>query len=169
MCDLRGNIDTRLRKLDEGNYDAIVLAEAGLQRLGLASRITQILPLDLMLPAIGQGALGIETRATDQVARQTLIALDHGPTHQAVLAERALLAGLHGGCLAPIAAFAHCEGCAIGADRARAERGWPSKNRGRRDDRDRLSRGCGEIRSARGGDIASAGGGRLVESARKSL
>ena len=56
MCDLRGNIDTRLRKLDEGNYDAIILAEAGLQRLGLANRITQILPLDLMLPAIGQGA-----------------------------------------------------------------------------------------------------------------
>ena len=110
MHDLRGNIDTRLRKLDEGYYDAVILAEAGLRRLGLAERITQTLPMALMLPAVGQGALGIETRAADSALREAPAPLDHAPTRQAVLAERAMLAALHGGCLAPIASYARCEG-----------------------------------------------------------
>ena len=102
--DIRGNVDTRLRKLDQGRYDAIVLAEAGLTRLGLDSRISETLPLAVMLPAVGQGALGIETRAEpDAVA--TLGALDHSPTRAAVAAERSMLAALRGGCLAPIGAL----------------------------------------------------------------
>jgi hydroxymethylbilane synthase len=110
MSDLRGNIDTRLRKLDQGNCQAVILAEAGLRRLGMAGRITQTLPVSLMLPAVGQGALGIETRADQPALREALAPLDHPPTRQAVLAERAMLAELRGGCLAPIAAYARCEG-----------------------------------------------------------
>lgn len=105
MKDVRGNVDTRLRKLEEGQYDGLVLAEAGLKRLGLADRITQLLPTSLILPAVGQGALGLETRAADERTRQVLAPLDHLPSHQAVLAERALLSALCGGCLAPIGAW----------------------------------------------------------------
>jgi len=108
--DVRGNVDTRLRKLDAGDYDAVVLAEAGLRRLGLAERITQVLPTAILLPAVGQGALGLETRRDDGATRAVVGQLDHGPTHAAVLAERAMLAALEGGCLAPIAAWGRPEG-----------------------------------------------------------
>jgi hydroxymethylbilane synthase len=104
--DIRGNVETRLQKLDAGQYHAVVLAAAGLTRLGLARRITQILPLDRMLPAVGQGALGLETRADDQQALRAVSPLDDAATHQAVVAERALLCALRGGCLAPVGAWA---------------------------------------------------------------
>lgn len=110
MQDVRGNVDTRLRKLAEGQYDALILAEAGLERLGLAGEITQSLPKTLMLPAVGQGALGLETRSDDSHARSALAPLDHHETHAAVLAERALLADLRGGCLAPVGAWGRVEG-----------------------------------------------------------
>ena len=110
MRDIRGNVDTRLRKLREGQYEAILLAQAGLERLGLTKHITQVLPLGLMLPAVGQGALGIEARADDTTAREALAFLDHPPTHAAVKAERAMLAALHGGCMAPIAAWGRMDG-----------------------------------------------------------
>lgn len=103
--DIRGNVETRVRKLDDGEYDAIVLAEAGLKRLGLAHRITQVLPQSLMLPAVGQGALGIETRADDAATRRLVAPLDHDSTHQAVLAERTMLLALCAGCLAPVGAI----------------------------------------------------------------
>jgi hydroxymethylbilane synthase len=103
--DIRGNVDTRLRKLDEGEFDAIVLAEAGLRRLGLAERIAQVLPPEIMLPAVGQGALGIETRQADDDTRQVVETLNDRATRAAVLAERALLAGLRAGCLAPVGAW----------------------------------------------------------------
>jgi hydroxymethylbilane synthase len=103
---VRGNVDTRLRKLDEGQFDALILAEAGLNRLGLAKRIAQVLPLEVMLPAVGQGALAIECRAEDAAARVALAPLDEAATRAAVTAERALLAQLRGGCLAPIGAHA---------------------------------------------------------------
>ena len=107
---IRGNVDTRLRKLDEGQFDALVLAEAGLKRLGFANRISHVLPLDVMLPAVGQGALGIECRDDDASTRAALTALDDSVTHAAVLAERALLAHLRGGCLAPIGAIGRATG-----------------------------------------------------------
>jgi hydroxymethylbilane synthase len=102
---LRGNVDTRLRKLDEGEYDAIVLAAAGLIRLGHGDRISERLPYDVSLPAIGQGALGLETRADDPdtIARIRRVLHDEA-TAACVLAERAFLARLHGGCQTPIAA-----------------------------------------------------------------
>ncbi len=105
MRDIRGNVDTRLRKLHEGYFDAIILAQAGLERLGLVRHVTQVLPFATMLPAVGQGALGLETRAEDAAAREALAGLNDRPTHAAVRAERAMLALLHGGCMAPIAAW----------------------------------------------------------------
>ena len=87
----------------------MVLAEAGLTRLGLTAEITQSMPMSIVLPAVGQGALALETRRDDDATRAALAPLDHPPTHQAVLAERAMLAALHGGCLAPIAAWGRME------------------------------------------------------------
>ncbi len=110
MRDIRGNVDTRLRKLRDGQFEAIILAQAGLERLGFTKHVTQVLPLGVMLPAVGQGALGLETRENDAATRAALAVLDHTPTHAAVLAERAMLAALHGGCLAPIAAWGRIEG-----------------------------------------------------------
>ncbi|MCW5656723.1 MAG: hydroxymethylbilane synthase [Burkholderiaceae bacterium] len=107
---LRGNLDTRLRKLDEGQYDAIVLAAAGLIRLGLADRIRARFPFDEMLPAAGQGALGIEVRASDAALCTTLNALIHAPTWLAVHAERAVSRTLGGSCSVPLAAFARWQG-----------------------------------------------------------
>ena len=106
LRDLRGNVDTRIRKLHDGEFDAIILAEAGLQRLELQAHITEILPLAWYLPAVGQGALGIETREDDAATRAAVAALNHADTHAAVVAERALLAGLRAGCLAPVGAWA---------------------------------------------------------------
>lgn len=111
--DLRGNVDTRLRKLDEGEYDAIILASAGLTRLGLKDRITQILPPSLLLPAVGQGALGMEIRANDEATAKYVSALNHLETRAACLAERAFLTTLGGGCLVPIAAFAEVKGAQL--------------------------------------------------------
>jgi hydroxymethylbilane synthase len=106
LVDLRGNVGTRLRKLTEEGYDGIVLAVAGLQRLGEADRVTETLDPAWMLPAVGQGALGLECRADDTATRAILRLLDDHPTHQAVTAERAMLHALGGGCQVPIAAAA---------------------------------------------------------------
>ena len=107
---IRGNVDTRLRKVDQREYDATVLAEAGLKRLGLTEQITEVLPTSIMLPAVGQGALGIEARSDDTQAREALAPLDHAPTHRAVTAERVMLSALRGGCLAPVGAWARTDG-----------------------------------------------------------
>ena len=109
VSEIRGNVDTRLRKLDEGQYDALILAEAGLTRLELAGRITQVIDPKVIMPAVGQGALGMETRKSDVRALDALRTLDDRPTHAAVLAERALLATLRGGCMAPVGAWARCQ------------------------------------------------------------
>ncbi len=106
VVDVRGNVETRLRKLDEEEFDALVLAKAGLLRLGLEDRITQVLAPEVFLSAIGQGALGIEIRADDATTREAVSQLDAPATHMAVAAERSLLAHLRGGCLAPVAALA---------------------------------------------------------------
>ena len=102
---VRGNVDTRLRKLDDGDYEAIIWAAAGLRRLGYDHRITECLNAKVMLSAVGQGALGIETREGDAPVKALLMALDHLPTRLACTAERAFLKGLGGGCLVPIAAY----------------------------------------------------------------
>ena len=106
---IRGNVDSRLRKLDEGEYDAIILAAAGLQRLGWAERITERLEPPKMLPAVGQGALGIECLEAVQDVCELVSKLDHYDSHQATSAERAMLALLHGGCSVPVGAWGRLE------------------------------------------------------------
>lgn len=104
--DLRGNVDTRLQKLDDGQYHALILASAGLRRLGQGSRISAPIPTDQMLPAVGQGALGLETRIEDTETIGVLNELNHEPTALACTAERSLLRALGGGCQLPIAGYA---------------------------------------------------------------
>ena len=108
--DLRGNVDTRLRKLDEGLYDAVILAAAGLERLGHGDRIKAIIPSDVCLPAVGQGALAIECRTDDAEVRQMLDFLNDQPTVYATAAERAFLGLLEGGCQVPIGVHADVNG-----------------------------------------------------------
>ena len=103
---LRGNVDTRLRKLEAGDYEAIILAAAGVNRLGLTALVKQIIPAEIMCPAAGQGALGIEIRKGDEAIRQHLSFLDDSAARQTTTAERALLNKLGGGCQVPIGAFA---------------------------------------------------------------
>ncbi len=155
---LRGNVDTRLRKLDEGRYDAIVLAAAGVKRLGFADRITELLGPDVTLPAIGQGAVGIECRVDDPETNALIAPLRHEPTWITVTAERAFLARLEGGCQVPIAAFGELEdgtlrlrglvGSLDGATLLRAERTGPAAEAaamGRALAEELLDRGAREI------------------------
>jgi len=107
---LRGNLDTRLRKLHNGEYEAIVLAAAGLSRMGWSNKVTEYLPPEVSLPAIGQGALGLEGRRKDRFVQALVEKLEHRPTRTAVTAERALLERLEGGCQVPIAAHATVKG-----------------------------------------------------------
>lgn len=109
MLELRGNVDTRIEKLKRGDYDAIVLAKAGLDRLGLSENISEVLPQHVSLPAAGQGAIGIEARTADAETRSILAKLEDAETRSAVAAERAALAGLGGGCQVPIGAWGRVE------------------------------------------------------------
>lgn len=113
IVSLRGNLDTRIKKLESGEFDAIILAAAGVRRLGLSEKITQYLDPDLMLPASGQGALCIETRTDDPKTSDIVKALNHDTTATAVIAERAFLHRLEGGCQVPIAAHARVSGDTI--------------------------------------------------------
>jgi hydroxymethylbilane synthase len=107
--DLRGNVDTRLRKVDSGEYEAILLAKAGLDRLGLSQRIAETLSPDVCMPAVGQGAIGVEARLKDAEIATVLAALDDPETRTAIIAERALLAAMQGGCQVPLGAWARME------------------------------------------------------------
>jgi hydroxymethylbilane synthase len=109
MAEIRGNVDTRLRKLDSGDYDAIILAKAGLDRLGLSARITEILPPEVVLSAVGQGALGIEFLASRRVELGFLSDLVDSETSRAVEAERAVLGEVQGGCRLPLGVWARFE------------------------------------------------------------
>ncbi|HEY4732677.1 MAG TPA: hydroxymethylbilane synthase [Gammaproteobacteria bacterium] len=106
ILNLRGNVGTRLKKLDDGHYDAIILAAAGLIRLGLEGRITQKIPIDICMPAIAQGVIGIECRSDDRVINGLISALEHEQTRICITAERALNRRLEGGCQVPIAGYA---------------------------------------------------------------
>jgi hydroxymethylbilane synthase len=107
--DLRGNIDTRLRKVESGEYDAIVLAKAGLDRLGWSNRISEVLSQDVCMPAVGQGAIGVQARLKDRELGDALAPLDDFETRQAIVAERSLLGALEGGCQVPLGAWARVE------------------------------------------------------------
>jgi hydroxymethylbilane synthase len=162
--DIRGNVETRVAKLDAGDYDAIVLAEAGLVRLGLAQRIRQFLPEAIVLPAVGQGALGLETREDDAAVREAIARLDHWATHAAVLAERTMLAALMGGCLAPIGGWARVEdglltlrGRVLGVDGRKC---LDATLTGSLDDAEALGRGVA-------GQLLEQGAAELIRDARR--
>jgi hydroxymethylbilane synthase len=106
MRELRGNVDTRLRKVESGEYDAILLAKAGLDRLGWSNRISEVLSPEVCMPAVGQGALGVQARLKDNEIADALVSLDDFETRQSIVAERSLLAALEGGCQVPLGAWA---------------------------------------------------------------
>jgi hydroxymethylbilane synthase len=158
LTDIRGNVETRLRKLHDQGLDATILAEAGLLRLGLDAAITEILDPEWMLPAVGQGALGLECRAGDRDALALVGQLDHRPTRLAVLAERAMLRALGGGCQVPMGAVCRVGGDALtlrgavvrpdGTDRVEAEQCGPADDAegiGRRVAEELLGRGAGKL------------------------
>jgi hydroxymethylbilane synthase len=107
--DLRGNVDTRLRKVESGEYEAIMLSKAGLDRLGLSQRISEVLSPEVCMPAVGQGAIAVECRLKDTATADILVPLDDAETRTAIIAERALLGALQGGCQVPLGAWARIE------------------------------------------------------------
>lgn len=116
VAEMRGNVDTRLRKLETGEFDAIVVAKAGLDRLGLSDKIAEVIAPEIILSAVGQGALAIESRESDETLREMLAAFDDGETRAAVTSERALLAELEGGCQVPLGAWGRIENGALRLD-----------------------------------------------------
>ena len=156
--DVRGNVDTRLRKLDEGQYDALILASAGLRRLELDHRIDAAISTEEMVPAVGQGAIAIETRADDEFTIETTSALDHEETRLCCLAERAFLRTLGGGCQFPIAAHAVIDEEVLRLD------GLVSTPDGTQILRDQLS---GALKNT--DEIGSALAARLIERGANSL
>ncbi len=165
MNPIRGNVDTRLRKLFEGACDALILAEAGLRRLGLTEHVTEILPPTTMMPAVGQGALGLETCADDVSTRQALAPLDDPVSHAAVAAERSLMASIGGGCLAPLGAWARVDSQQLVLD------GVVLSPNGQRRLAATDSGACSEARGL-GERVASQllaqGAGKLIQAARKA-
>jgi len=156
---LRGNVNTRLAKLDAGEYDAIILASAGLKRLGMTSRITARLTTSESLPAIGQGAIGIECRSDDQEVNHWLQALHDYQTGIRVTAERAMNARLHGGCQVPIAGFAELEGEQL---RLRGLVGWPDGSRLYRAEETGGVAAAGQIGHAVAEDLLAQGADKVL-------
>ena len=157
---IRGNLDTRLRKLDEGKYDAVVLASAGLRRLGWASRITELLEPEVMCPAVGQGALAVETRDDAGQAQQICRRLEHAETRIAVTAERAVLASLGGGCQVPIGAHAIVDGTML---RLRAVVVSPDGSHVIRRESSGPAPDAAAIGRALGDELLAAGGAQILE------
>jgi hydroxymethylbilane synthase len=152
---LRGNVDTRLRKLESGDYDAIILAAAGLNRLGKTQLVRQVIAVDVMTPAAGQGALAIEIRRGDGATRSLLAFLEDASARATTTCERALLNKLGGGCQVPIGAFAEIEGMCIRLNALVADPDGSKVLRETRegDDPARLGEEVGEILLRRGGDV----------------
>lgn len=166
LLELRGNVDTRLKKIAAGEFDAIVLATAGINRLGASDRITQILPPEIMLPAVGQGALGIEIRVDDREILRLVTALDDAESHAAVTAERALLRELEGGCQIPLGAWARrengelrLEACVFSADGKEFVR---KELRGSTEEAEKLGVRLGQI-------LIEAGADRILRLAGRSV
>jgi hydroxymethylbilane synthase len=151
---LRGNVDTRLRKLEDGEYDAIILAAAGLNRLGKTQLVRQVIPAEVMCPAAGQGALGIEIRAGDSVTRQHLAFMDDAASRATTTCERALLNKLGGGCQVPIGAFAEVRNERLHLEAIVADPDGSKVLRESRDGTDpvQLGESVGETLLRRGGD-----------------
>ncbi|HWG57938.1 MAG TPA: hydroxymethylbilane synthase [Candidatus Acidoferrales bacterium] len=168
VLDLRGNVDTRLRKAAAGEFDAIVLALAGIARLGAAERITQALSAEVMLPAVGQGALGIEARAEDSETMKLAALLDDAESRACVTAERALLRTLEGGCQVPLGAWArlhagtlHLEACVLSPDGSESVR---RETHGHAADAERIGAELGKLLIEAGADRILRLAGREIGS-----
>jgi hydroxymethylbilane synthase len=166
LVELRGNVDTRMRKVEAGAYDAIILAKAGVDRLGMTEKITEILSTTIMLPAVGQGALGIETREADREATRLVAALDDEDTRSCVTAERALLRELEGGCQVPLGAWARLgagglllEACVLSPDGKEHLR---REQHGAPEDAEKIGRRLGQI-------LFEAGADRILRLAGRSV
>jgi len=165
--ELRGNVDTRMKKVAAGAYDAIILAKAGVDRLGMSEKITEVLSTEIMLPAVGQGALGIETREADPETSNLVAALDDEGTRSCVTAERALLRELEGGCQVPLGAWARLgaggvllEACVLspdGKEHLRREQSGPAE------DAEKIGIRLGQILLEAGADRILRLAGRGVE------
>jgi len=165
LAELRGNVPTRIQKLDDGGYDAIVLAAAGVKRLQMQDRISSYLPFERFLPAVSQGAIGIQIRSQDEEVARWVGALDHPPTRFCTTAERALLRMLEGGCHVPVGAFAELDGdtlsmrgvvCSL--DGARSVEGSISGPVGN----------AGALGIALAQDLVSRGGNEILDGIRKA-
>ena len=168
--ELRGNVDTRMKKVAAGEHDAIILAKAGVDRLGLSEKITEVLPTHIMLPAVGQGALGIETRAVDREISALVAVLDEEASRSCVTAERALLRELEGGCQVPLGAWARLgagglllEACVLSPDGKQSLR---RELDGAAEDAEQMGRQLGRILLEAGADrilrLAGRGAGSGV-------
>jgi hydroxymethylbilane synthase len=157
---LRGNVDTRLRKLEQGEYDAIILASAGLNRLGKTELIKQIIPVDIMCPAAGQGALGIEIREGDSAARHHLEFLNDTAARAATTCERALLNSLGGGCQVPIGAFAEVRDGKLHLEAIVAD---PDGSKLLRESRDGSLNNPKQLGNAVGETLLSRGGDKILD------
>jgi hydroxymethylbilane synthase len=157
---LRGNVDTRLRKLEQGEYDAIILASAGLHRLGKTEMMKQIIPAEIMCPAAGQGALGIEIREGDAKMRDLLQFLNDPAARAATTCERALLNSLGGGCQVPIGAFAEMRDSKLHLDSIVAD---PDGSKVLRDSREGNIEDTGAIGKAAGAALLARGGDKILE------
>ena len=155
IVSLRGNVNTRLKKLEEENFDAIILAVAGLKRLGFHDRITEILPREICLPAVGQGALAIEARAADEATLSLIAFLDDAATRTAARAERAFLARVEGGCQVPVGVYAEAADEALEMEAVIAsidgERLYRRKKAGSTLDAEKIGRALAEELLAMGG------------------
>jgi hydroxymethylbilane synthase len=166
VLELRGNVDTRLRKVERGDYDAVVLAKAGLDRLGWSSHITEVFEPGQMLPAVGQGALGIECRSDDREVMELLALLDHAETRAEATAERALLARLQGGCQVPLGALGQVrdsvlrlEACVLSPDGKEYIRDWVEGSPAR----------AGELGEALADKLLSRGADRILKMVGRKL
>ncbi|MEE9326844.1 MAG: hydroxymethylbilane synthase [Cocleimonas sp.] len=160
ILDLRGNVNTRLAKLDNGDYDAIILASAGLIRLGFDERIAHNISTDISLPAIGQGAVGVECRSDDEEINALLAPLHHKETAIRINAERALNARLNGGCQVPIGGFAELEGDNI---RLRGLIGFPDGSKLFRSEKTSTHAQAEELGVEVAEDLLSQGGGEVLK------
>jgi len=157
---LRGNVDTRLRKLEQGEYDAIILASAGLKRLGKTELVKQIIPAEIMCPAAGQGALGIEIREGDAKTRELLAFLNDPNARAATMCERALLNSLGGGCQVPIGAFAEVHDGRLHLDSIVAD---PDGSKLLRDSRDGNTEDAESVGNEAGASLLKRGGDQILE------
>jgi len=165
LAELRGNVPTRIQKLDRGDYDAIVLAAAGVKRLGMEDRISSYLPFERFLPAVSQGAIGVQIRRQDEETTRWVEELDHPPTRFATTAERALLRTLEGGCHVPVGALAQMDGQTV---RIRAVVCSLDGSRSVEGSRSGLAGNAGAVGIGLAQELLAKGGDAILEGIRKA-